>query len=1253
MVDASFAVEDPSTEDFTGDIVVHGGKTRAPTSSPPIGPDNSTGSSPQGGVTAQPVFMSDADFGGAPKGSSQATQGQGTSAKGQQSSAAPPTAPSAANFMSDADFAGTPSPDAGALQNSGDEGYLSGLAKGAATATIKGGADLLGWAGNLDNLASYLVARGESAVTGEDPSAIMQRAAATHAQAYADLGLPRLPDLPSGADIAAPVLAKTGDYVPDTELGKMGQAGLEGAISAFAPGGIGSKTGAVVPGALSLAIKQAPEFALQTAAGQGATDVTGDPLLGAAAGMAGSAVLKPVASAAGNIAAPIRASLPDTVMGVPTGATSTAQRLAGQRLASAASDQQALRDTLNGTGSQTSTPVVPGSKPTLGQLSGDMGILQAERAARMDDVTPFNEREAQQNTARRNQIEGRAPANADTMRVPAAFEQQRADLDKATQGNVAAENAQKSALRGRVESQSPEGADVMRAPQTFRDRLNHIDQATQRAIDTLTRRAQDAASGLGVGATPEARGSAIRTSIEAAKRVAKALKTKLYNSIDPENKLNIVAAPVREAAKGILGSVGEYDEAPQGAEATLLAKAKGMPDVLKFKDLRDFDRSVTTAMKEERRARGESGVHARLVRLKSATQDAIDNGVENQKAYEADAVARGEMSPEDTIEARTGNSLEQERDEFLADRRGVARSGGTGDGASASSRSNSAAGRNGAVGSQGSGYSPNAGLEAVSGEKLSPNFDKDAADRLDAAKSNFKNEYAPTYKEGAVAKVLAGPFSGKYNVLDSSVPGQAVLKGDRGYQTAAAFIKASKNSPDAIGAMTDHVLDGLREPGTLLPIGVVSPTKYAKWKADYAGALRAIDEHVPGFSSRFDSAAHATDTLMEAGRLREQGLDDFQKSAAGQFLGATGKNDPSEVENAVGKMLSDRAAGPTKMEALVNAASRDPQAVEGLKKAGVDWMLKNLVDKNGDLDPAKFQKFVSANRASIQKLYGSTGLGIFASVGHELSKIDAVPASAAREELLSQFQKGAAGQFLGGLGKNDPSEVENAVGKILMDKAAGPTKMEALVKAASADPEAVAGLKKAAIDWMMKRFSTTAEAGTSKKKLLSSAEFQEFMADNKASIEKLFGSDTEMLQSVADDLERANRPISATRIGGSPGTSHDAKPMFSAGMKKAAGHSSMMTALTVGMIEGYEHFGVKGAATAGAAGALSYLIGTMRHAGLNRVDALVRDALLNPERARVYLSKAPTSAESGRFLGLASSIRRQLIGTPINMRGAK
>lgn len=1308
MADAAVSFEDPATEDFGQDIVVHGNKPAAPQpTTPAIG-------APGANAAAQPVepvgISFDDFFGTKPK--APPANDQGTAA-----SASQPSAASAAKGISFDDFFGKPATGAGPLTNTGDESYLSGLGKGAATAAIKGLADIPGFAGNIDNLANYLIARGEHAVTGEDLDAILAR----HAQRNADFAKSSIvpTTAPSGADISGPILAKTGDYVPETEPGKLAQAGLEGAISALAPGGPGSPTGAAVPGIATTMAKQAPMIGASTAVGQGATDLTGDPLLGAAAGLVGGSALGAAGAAGSKIARPVIAAMPGK-FGAPM-----AERLAGEQLAASAKDLPALRDTLEGTGGQTSTAVVPGSKPTLGQLSGDQGILMKEREARTEDVSPFNEREAQQNSARKAQIEGQAKS----------------------------------------------GADVMRVPQTFRDRLNHIDKATQQAIDTLTQRAKNAAAGLGKGETAEQRGSSIRTSIEAAKNVARAMKTRLYDAVDPEEKLNLVAAPVREKAEQIAKSLDALDEQPEGREAAILADVRALPDVMPFKSLRALDKRVTTAMKVARRA-GEDTIHRRLSMLKGAVQDAIDNGVENQVAYEQAAVARGDLKPGDTIESHLADAFGTDAGIGEGNTGAVARSAGEApEGPSSGGHANDTSGvraasegrgqpraneghqgvpREDAAGKRlglpspgraplrltrflaangglrpdpelraifdkenpfipgsgklfrkggmsldrareaateagyihdpgehsrgpletdvndflgllskdhggdhqfpigeesrsrqdaidirnvesylrkelkGVGINPNTvgrrtlnaavdmvrsgeqpdsilayeravmqdregfGNEAAArqvqtgtihdfdlsdasygapprefapqsdesgnarargeagasgseqrnaGERnreqgqggdsstsLAPNFDQAAGERLKAAKDFYKNEYAPTFKEGSVAKVLAGPFSGKYNVMDSAVPSRAILKGDKGYEAAKAFIKASGKAPEAVGAMADHILDDLRD--GLLPIGAVSPSKFAKWKADYAPALRALDEQIPGFSDKFSSAARATDTMMEAGRLRETAIDQFQKGAAGQLLGNLGKNEPVEVENAVGKILSDKTAGPTRMEALVKEASRDPEAVEGLKKAGVDWMLRH--------------------------------------------------------------------------------------------------------------------------------FSTTAEAGTSGEKLLSSANFQKFISENRATIQKLYGSEgLGMFAAVAHDLERANRPISATRIGGSPGTAHDVAPIISSGAKKVAGHTSMMVAMIEGVHLGYEHGGMKGAALAGAGGAASYLLGTLRHAGMNKVNGLVRDALLNPERARVYLSKVPVNPDSGKFLGLASAIRRQLIGLPINLENSK
>ena len=141
-------------------------------------------------------------------------------------------------------------------------------------------------------------------------------------------------------------------------------------------------------------------------------------------------------------------------------------------------------------GDDLATNIIPGSKPTLGQFSGDMGILQAERQARTADNTAFNLRDADQNAVRVSALRD-AAAVADTMRPSEFFQQQ----------------------------------------------LDHIDQGTNEALGRIQAGAQQLASNLGPGDSPKASGAALRTAMETAKAEAtKARIDLLYRAIDDKRK---------------------------------------------------------------------------------------------------------------------------------------------------------------------------------------------------------------------------------------------------------------------------------------------------------------------------------------------------------------------------------------------------------------------------------------------------------------------------------------------------------------------------------------------------------------------------------------------------------------------------------------------------------------------------------------------------------------------------------------------
>lgn len=399
---------------------------------------------------------------------------------------------------------------------------------------------------------------------------------------------------------------------------------------------------------------------------------------------------------------------------------------------------------------------------------------------------------------------------------------------------------------------------------------------------------------------------------------------------------------------------------------------------------------------------------------------------------------------------------------------------------------------------------------------LQPNFDKSAADRLRAAKDKHI-ELAQTYRNPTIKRALnTQGGSDNYVTPPSALPTKAVAKGPQGYETAKAYLKAAKNSQDAITAMQDTALAPLR--ASLKPDGTINSAKFDAWKRDYAGALRALDEVSPGFSKRFDNASRASDLLVEAGVIAKEKIKEAETGAAAKFLKLT---DPSEVEKRVGTMLTDAAKGPTEMAALLKKVGGDTDALEGLRKAGIDWMAR--------------------------------------------------------------------------------------------------------------------------------KFATTAEAGTSGEKIMSSAGFRKFIRDNQSTLSALYTPEqVNMFRRIGDDLDRSNRSVTATAIKGSPGTAKDALPFMNKAMEAAKNHASFLSAAMAGTLVGLQTSGIKGAAMGFAGAGAAYLLGTLRAANIRKADDMFRDALLNPERARYYLSKATErNKKSGPMFALARSLRRELMLQPV------
>lgn len=195
----------------------------------------------------------------------------------------------------------------GVLGNKPDEGGWGAL-KNIATGAIKGLGNSVGTVGNTANMADYLLARGESAITGKPVENVLaDYASKRQAKANSPSKLGAIENalrpenvLPSGPDVYNPVLAKTGDYVPQTEGAKLAQAGIDTVFGSLGPGvrGVAAPAAGPVNGLASGIVRQAPLLAMTGALGQGVTESTGDPLLGAAATAAFPAAIRASGAAA-------------------------------------------------------------------------------------------------------------------------------------------------------------------------------------------------------------------------------------------------------------------------------------------------------------------------------------------------------------------------------------------------------------------------------------------------------------------------------------------------------------------------------------------------------------------------------------------------------------------------------------------------------------------------------------------------------------------------------------------------------------------------------------------------------------------------------------------------------------------------------------------------------------------------------------------------------------------------------------------
>ena len=258
-----------------------------------------------------------------------------------------------------------------------------------------------------------------------------------------------------------------------------------------------------------------------------------------------------------------------------------------------------------------------------------------------------------------------------------------------------------------------------------------------------------------------------------------------------------------------------------------------------------------------------------------------------------------------------------------------------------------------------------------------PNMTQQAADTLRQANKRY-GDYAETYRKGPAGSVMrSSGFAGQYQVMDSAIAGRVIKPGDTGYQTAKAFLKAGKNSPETVSSMKEMLLNHFRN--AVGPDGFLKSKDYNKLTTKYEGAIRAIGERDPGFVRDVTDSAKASHMLDEFTIQRKEAIDMLEKEAASRFMG---KKDAHDIEQAVGKLFEGSGASVEKMRSVVSNLT--PEGRDGMVRAAVDYLVRAKTNANETLSYARFDKLLKNKRPILEELFTPQQMKVLDAVNRDM-----------------------------------------------------------------------------------------------------------------------------------------------------------------------------------------------------------------------------------------------------------------------------
>lgn len=702
------------------------------------------------------------------------------------------------------------------------------------------------------------------------------------------------------------VLGVTGEYVPETTAGKIGQKAVEGLTGA-----------AVLPlGATSSVGKFAANLA-----GGAASGAAGGTALEVAKGQTDNKMIQAAAELAGNVATPLAggalAKVAKPATDIVTGAL--ARRTEAGRRAQAGAD---LRAMVSGDPEEVARRAaaaeefVPGSKRMSGEATRDAGLESYDRAKRTANETYAQRFKATidaNEAARHNYIAGLS--DGDPM-----------------------------AVRNSVRS-------------TFDD-LNRLHDLIEENVGSTARADADA---VGVGRRAEEVGPDMRSALDAAHEAARARASALYQALERRG-LRMEVSPILKDIRRLYTRLTPEEAAGiLKSENTIRRLIAKYQDVMPLKNVRGLSALVTDAMATERAANAGQKTAAwnRLRAVKASIENGISDAALTQAERDAQEVARGRMQEQDSLAA----ILRGLETDLGAEVGALGRAEGSGGLAATARAEPGLAAGDGAAGAAGAGlgkappvrYLPaaNRPTRPRPADPLPANLtDRDRADLKDA--NAQWGAQARTFQKGSVGEALKRDGRGDFTRVDAAVPSLFFRPGETGGARMDQFLKAS--GPQGEAMARDYAVERMWDAVTNKSTGEINPDKLAKWRANHREALSRI----PGLDDQLSSVENAQRAVAEAAAARKDAVTTFQKTTAGKLLGV---EDPDALRRTVGTALASRQ-GAAEMRQLVNTVRGDPDALQGLQRAVLDH-----VHDARNVAGANYRNYLRQHRAALETVF--------------------------------------------------------------------------------------------------------------------------------------------------------------------------------------------------------------------------------------------------------------------------------------------